>query len=156
MTHPSTTETELSRQVGVALGALLGQMLQYSTQAMLRLMQQADLSMPRMTTLMMLSRCGTASVSDISEHLNLSLGATSHLVDKLVEGGLVTRAEAPDDRRQKHIALTGAGLALADEVKRLRVEEMSRRLADLPEPLLERALAVLAELQEQLRAGDPR
>jgi DNA-binding MarR family transcriptional regulator len=110
--------------------------------------------MPRMTTLMMLSRHSPASISDISRHLNLSLGATSHLVDRLVDDGFVTRTEAAEDRRQKHVALTGRGERFADEVRRVRVEEMVRRLALLPAPLLSAAQAVLAEVLTELGAAD--
>ncbi|MFO7168991.1 MAG: MarR family transcriptional regulator [Chloroflexota bacterium] len=149
-----TTETGLAQQVGRVLGSLIGLMTQYSTRELLCLMQREDLSLPRLTTLMMLSRRGAASVSDISEHLNLSLGATSHLVDKLVDAGLCTRAEDPEDRRQKHIALTDAGRQMVDEVRRLRVEEMARRLEGLPEPLLASALDVLTAMDAHLRAND--
>ncbi|MEN9934185.1 MAG: hypothetical protein RLZZ387_764 [Chloroflexota bacterium] len=145
--------TELARRVGHALGSLLADVMQYSARDMLSLVQREDLSMPRMTTLMMLARCDGASISDIKQHLNLSLGATSHLVDKLVDGGFVTRAEATEDRRQKHVALTERGRTFAEEVRRIRVEELTRRLAQLPVPLLEEAMAVLGEVQAHLRGA---
>jgi DNA-binding MarR family transcriptional regulator len=148
------TGSSLAQQLAQALGALIGEVMRHSARDMLCLMQREDLSMPRVTALMMLDRCGVASISAVSQHLNLSLGATSHLVDQLVERGFVTRAEATEDRRQKHLALTAAGRALAAEVRRARTEELARRLEQLPAPLLESALAALAEVQAQLRAAE--
>jgi DNA-binding MarR family transcriptional regulator len=149
-----TDTRRLAAQTGEALGRLMGEIMQHSARDILCLLQREDLSMPRMTALMMLSRRGTASISDISKHLNLSLGATSHLVDKLVESGFVTRAEDPEDRRQKHVALTERGRAFAQEVRRVRVEEVTRRLEHLPAPLLASSLATLDELLACLRSAD--
>jgi DNA-binding MarR family transcriptional regulator len=148
------THAGLAGQLAHVLGALIGEVMRHSARDMLCLMQREDLSMPRVTALMMLDRCGVASISAVSQHLNLSLGATSHLVDQLVERGSVTRAEAAEDRRQKHLALTATGRALAAEVRRARTEELARRLEQLPAPLLESALAALAEVQAQLRAAE--
>jgi DNA-binding MarR family transcriptional regulator len=143
----------LADRLGRVLGGLMGEIMQYSARDILGLLQREDLSMPRMTAIMMLSRRETASISDISKHLNLSLGATSHLVDKLVEAGFVTRAEDPDDRRQKHVALTERGQEFARHVRRVRVEELTRRLEQLPAPLLEAALANLEAVQSHLRGN---
>lgn len=153
MTTQATEDLERARTVGQMLGALLGEMMQASAQDMLRLLQREDLSMPRMAALLMLHRCSAATISDISRHLNLSLAATSQLIDKLVDGGLVTRREHPHDRRHKHVTLTESGLAIAEEVQRLRVEELSRRLAELPPPLLDTAHAVLSDVLAHLRAS---
>jgi MarR family transcriptional regulator, organic hydroperoxide resistance regulator len=150
MDQKSDTQT-LAGQLGRTLGVLMGEIMQYSSRDILSLLQREDLSMPRMTAIMMLSRRETASISDISKHLNLSLGATSHLVDKLVDAGFVTRAEDPEDRRQKHVALTERGQEFARQVRRVRVEELTRRLEQLPAPLLESALASLEAVQAQLR-----
>jgi MarR family transcriptional regulator, organic hydroperoxide resistance regulator len=153
MSDQALETAALAGRVGEAIGGLLGEVMQYSAREILCLLQREDLSMPRMTAIMMLRRSGTASISDISRHLNLSLGATSQVVDKLVEAGFVTRAEDPDDRRQKHVALTERGQQFAAEVRRVRVSELTRRLESLPPPLLEHALAVLSDIQAHLRAA---
>lgn len=154
MTGTTDPTNRLAEHVGAQLGALMGEIMQSSAREILCLLQREGMSMPRMTALMMLSRHGGASISDISRHLNLSLGATSHLVDKLVDDGFVTRAEAAEDRRQKQVAPTERGLAFAEEVRRVRVEELVRRLSHMPAPLLESAGGALAEILAQLRASD--
>ena len=99
---------------------------------MLRILREADLSMPRLVTLTFLYHTNTASISAISEHLNLALGTTSHLVDQLVRGGYVERREDELDRRLKQVSLTDKGRGVVGQVRQLRVEEVIRRFSQLP------------------------
>jgi MarR family transcriptional regulator, organic hydroperoxide resistance regulator len=65
------------------------------------------------------------------------------IVDRMEERGLVRRASAEGDRRVKLIELTEDG-------KRVR-EEMARRLAEPPEPVLELSVADQKALRDILR-----
>jgi DNA-binding MarR family transcriptional regulator len=79
-------------------------------------------------TLHFLNHHGNAGVSDLGEHLGVSNAASSQMVEKLVEEGLIERVEDPDDRRMKKITLTAAGNEVLNE-------SISARLAwieDLP------------------------
>jgi DNA-binding MarR family transcriptional regulator len=51
-------------------------------------------------------------MSEISERFDISAAAASQLVDKLVHGGYLNRAEDPSDRRAKTLTLSPAGAAL--------------------------------------------
>ncbi len=75
--------------------------MQQGPGTLFHMLHKSDLSMPQLVTLLFVRRGGVASISSISQHLNLSLGATSHLVDRLVVAGFVERAEDQNDRRQK-------------------------------------------------------
>ena len=145
------SNTTLSKKVSDVLSRFNAEMLRYSAADLLRLMQREELSMPRAVALQFLKCEGAASISDISNYLNLSLGNTSHIVDQLVCSGYVTRAEDPNDRRLKLIALAPKGLAFVQEVEQVRLEEMARRLQKLPTPLLESVLTVLSELLDHLQ-----
>jgi DNA-binding MarR family transcriptional regulator len=142
---------ELSRQVSDILSQLAGEIVRASAADMLRLLQREEMSMPRAVALMFLERQQTASISDISNYLNLSLGNTSHLVDQLVCGGYVTRTEHPDDRRLKLIMLTAKGLGFVQEIKQVRITDMAQRLEHLPAPLLETAFATMSAVLEHLQ-----
>src|SRR4051812_588590 len=102
-------ETILSKKVSDVLSRFNAEMLRYSAADLLRLMQREELSMPRAVALKFLKCEGAASISDISDYLNLSLGNTSHIVDQLVCNGYVTRAEDANDRRLKLVALAPKG-----------------------------------------------
>lgn len=154
MTEQIIYQTTLSQKVSDVLSRFNAEMLQYSVADLLRLMQREELSMPRAVALLFLKQEGAASISDISNYLNLSLGNTSHIVDQLVCSGYVTRAEDANDRRLKLVALTAKGRAFIQEVEQVRIEEMARRLQQLPIPLLEAALAVISEVLDHLQAGN--
>lgn len=114
------------------------------------LLRELQLSMPQMGTLHFLSAEGGHSVSAIAEHLNLSLGATSHLVDRLVQRDLLTRVEDPHDRRQKRVAIAPEGAAVVLNIQQRAAVAFEELLEPLPSELRERferaALEVLAAL----------
>ncbi len=152
MVEQILAETALSKQVSDVLGRFATELLRYSTTDILRLMQREELSLPRVVALMFLDRQGTASISDISNYLNLSLGNTSSIVDQLVCSGYVTRAEDPNDRRLKVVTLTTKGQAFVQEVKQARIAEMALRLKNLPASLLESTVVVMSAVLEHLQA----
>ncbi len=146
-------DTNLAKIIG-PLRAFSDQLIKHSAGAMLRIMRQEDLSMPQIVALIFLQRTEDVSISDIAAHLNLSLGAASHLVDRLVIYGLVTRTEDQIDRRLKQVMLTDAGRTLVEELRHARAEDMARQLASLPQPLLTKLLDSMAEAVEYLRDND--
>jgi DNA-binding MarR family transcriptional regulator len=103
---------------------------------------------------MYLQRRETASISEISDYLNLSLAATSHLVERLVASRFVTRAEDPNDRRLKQVTLTAEGGAMVEEVKQTRVEETAKRLATMSLPLRQALLDSMEQAVGYLRTTD--
>ena len=152
MVEQVLSETGLSQQVSDVLGRFATELLRYSTTDILRLMQREDMSLPRVVALMFLDRQSTASISDISNYLNLSLGNTSSIVDQLVCSGYVTRTEDPSDRRLKVVTLTTKGQAFVQEVKQARIAEMAQRLKNLPASLLESTVVVMSAVLEHLQA----
>jgi DNA-binding MarR family transcriptional regulator len=114
------------------------------------LLRELQLSMPQMGTLHFLNAEGVQSVSAIAEHLGLSLAATSHLVERLVQRELLTRAEDPHDRRLKRVELAADGVALVERINRRATAAFDDLLAPLPTELRERlerdVLEVLAAL----------
>jgi DNA-binding MarR family transcriptional regulator len=78
--------------------------------AELRRHRMADLSVPQFRTLAFIDRQTDASLSDVAEHIGLTLPSMSKIVDGLVTRKLVTRQTARDDRRRMTLALTARGL----------------------------------------------
>jgi DNA-binding MarR family transcriptional regulator len=114
------------------------------------LLRELQLSMPQLGTLHDLSAEGGQSVTAIAEHLDLSLAATSHLVERLVQRNLLTRAEDPHDRRLKRVELAADGVVLVERINRRAAAALDDMLAPLPTELRERlerdVLEVLATL----------
>jgi DNA-binding MarR family transcriptional regulator len=61
-------------------------------------------------------RRGIKSVSDLASARNISRPAISQAVEVLVQRGLLTRTQDPNDRRYVDLALTPEGHALLDSV----------------------------------------
>jgi DNA-binding MarR family transcriptional regulator len=74
-----------------------------------RYIKASGFSMPQFFLLMQVYRREHCGISDLSEQLEITNAATSQLVDKLVQAGLVEREEDPNDRRAKQIALSPKG-----------------------------------------------
>jgi DNA-binding MarR family transcriptional regulator len=142
--------TDKTSELRTLLGLFMVELLRYDTDAMLRLLKREDLSMPRIGALNVVERRGVASISEISTCLDLSLGNTSMIVDKLVCSGLVTRVEDAHDRRHKQVRLTERGQALVRELRDTRVDSVVQRMLSLDPDLLERAIAVLRDITTQL------
>jgi DNA-binding MarR family transcriptional regulator len=142
-------------RIAELLGALNAELTGQSMGAVLQILQAANLSMPRLVALFYLRRKGAATISELSEHLNLALGTTSQAIDQLVHANLVERREDANDRRHKLVTLTPAGQEMIGRVRQLRMEEMVRRLADLPPELVARLGGALAEVLEALQLDQP-
>ena len=145
-----TSTTDITAQLSELLSVFMTEVLRCDTDDMLRLLKREDLSMPRIAALNVVERQGAASISEIGAYLELSLGNTSILIDKLVCHGLVTRVEDASDRRHKLVRLTEKGQALIQELRAARVKSVVQRMLLLPPDLLERAVDVLRDVTEQL------
>ncbi len=92
---------------------------------------------------------GPAKMSDLAARLGTDKPYLTIMIDDLVQRGLVTRIEAPDDRRAKVVTLTDAGRALAAEAEQI-VSQPAPGLARLDPG----ELATLARLLEKACAED--
>jgi DNA-binding MarR family transcriptional regulator len=136
------------------LSALVNELLSHvhrrSAGDSLAIMTEAGLTMPQLVTLHMLAHAGARSVGTIAGCLRLSAPATSHLVDRMVRAKLVVRTEDPEDRRQKRLAITGAGRSLVERINSERSREVSVVLARLTPALRRQFAEVLERVVEEL------
>ena len=102
-----------------------------------------EMSIPHFRTLTYIYNKNGASLSDVAEHIGLSLSAMSTLVDGLVSAGLMVRDENREDRRRVTLSLTrrgrakldsaykATGIQLAKSLRRLSSNDCARIIADL-------------------------
>jgi DNA-binding MarR family transcriptional regulator len=114
-------------------------------------------SMPQFFLLMQVYRHQHCGISDLSDHLEITNAATSQLVDKLVQAGLLVRVEDPHDRRAKQVSLTPAG----EEMIEKGIAERSRWVDDLAATLsaeesqkVADALGILAQAAHRLEIAE--
>ncbi|HJS19984.1 MAG TPA: MarR family transcriptional regulator [Anaerolineales bacterium] len=124
--------------------------MQRSWRAWNHLAKSSGLSMPQFSILMKVYHRGNCAMGDISEHFDITNAAASQLVDKLVQGGLIQRAEDPQDRRAKILNLTEKGRKFIQQ----GIEERHRWVDQLAGKLTtEERLKVAEALQIMTRAA---
>ena len=99
---------------------------------------------------------GPLPVNTIGPKVYLTPGSISVAIDRLLDRGLVSRVESPEDRRVRIVSLTAKGRALIAPVFRKHAAEIKRIFADAsPKELraLETALKKLGKRAEKLGTG---
>lgn len=120
-----------------------------------RYAKSTGLSMPQFSILMQLHHKGPCGMSGISEGYDITPAATSQLVDKLVQSGLIQRVEDPNDRRAKLLSLTDKGreLILNGIKERYRwVNEMADKLTAGERAQISEALDIMTRIATDLEA----
>ena len=118
-----------------------------------RFMKDAGLSMPQTNTLMRLYYQGPCGISDIGSQLGVTNAAASQMVERLVQQGLLERAEHPDDRRAKQLTLTRKGQEFIQNgitARRSWMEELATALTRQQQADIVTALTCLTEAARKL------
>jgi DNA-binding MarR family transcriptional regulator len=120
-----------------------------------RIMNDFGISLARFDLMSQLERAGGGlTMSEVSRRMMVSNGATTSLVDRLVEDGLVLREAHPEDRRTTLLHLTRQGrerfLAMADEHE----DWITSLLAGLDNTAKQNLLSGLGALKHHLEELD--
>ncbi len=113
-----------------------------------RFMDESGLSFSQVNVLMRLFHGGKRGVSEIGDHLGVTNAAASQAVDRLVQMGMIERAEDPDDRRAKQLALTDKGRALIEkgiDARSQWIENLTNALTSEQQTMIVSALTLLTE-----------
>lgn len=107
-----------------------------------------EMSVPQYRTLGFVYRNDGASLSELADHVGLTLSTMSTLVDGLAAQGLVNRREDPEDRRRMTLTLTELGRnrhEAARDAALISLREMLRQLSPSDRATVTRAMQVLRE-----------
>ena len=100
---------------------------------------------------------GPLPVNTIGPKVNLTPGSISVAVDRLLDRGLVSRVESPEDRRVRVVSLTPKGKELIAPVFRKHAVEIRKMFADAsPKEVrsLETILKKIGKRAERLGTGE--
>jgi MarR family transcriptional regulator for hemolysin len=89
--------------------------------------------------------------SELAEMLDLQPISLTRLLDRLCDSGLIERRADPTDRRAKRLFLTPAARPLLGRLGDLGEEMMTTALAGVDRDSVERMVAQLATVKENLR-----
>ncbi|MYD65229.1 MAG: MarR family transcriptional regulator [Chloroflexi bacterium] len=112
--------------------------------------QQFDMTIPQVKTLLLLADVETARMGGIARHLGTSLSATTAIVDRLVDRGLVGRGSDPTDRRVVTCELTREGTAAVEQFWRVDQTWLEPIVGGLDDAELQAGVRIL----ESIRAAD--
>jgi len=96
-------------------------MRQYTPDAWMEL----NLTIAQLKSLFYIDFEGTANVKKLAAALGTTPPNVTGVVDRLVEQGLVSREENPDDRRMLILRTTAKGKALLAKLRELEISRMS-------------------------------
>ena len=146
--------SESRRSLGRLVARFLRQMHRFDAGRTLGLLHDSGLTTAQLALLEFVGEPRT--VSAISDYLGLSLPATSQMVQRLVERGLIQRSEGAVDRRERQIVLAPAGESLLGAIAAARVARFEASLAVLPRTVVARLESALRAAVEALdRASGP-
>ncbi len=92
----------------------------------------------RNAVLAVLYRDGPLPMNMIGEHLRVTKGNITFLVDKLEKDGFIKRERSVNDRRKINIELTKKGAAVIENERQLRMKNISSHLAKLDSSEMDR------------------
>lgn len=91
------------------------------------------LSVPQFRTLLFLSRNRGSSLSEVAEHIGLTLPSMSTLIDGLVDRSYAVRQTDPSDRRRMTLTLTERGEATLQSAREATQAYLAEKLNRIPE-----------------------
>ncbi len=109
-----------------------------------QVISEENLSFSQVAALHIIDQAQSISIQEISQRLNLSLSATSRLVDDLVKTDFIDRVEDQDNRRSKILTLTAHGQTFLDKLSIERVKMIRSTAESLPQKLSTKVLSALS------------
>ncbi len=93
--------------------------MRLSMHSLILYMKENELSISQVGALFQINH-GRSNVSDLGEALGITIPAASQMLERLVQQDLILRSEDPQDRRVKHLVLTGKGCRIIRESVKAR------------------------------------
>ncbi len=126
--------------------------MRLSMRGSIRYMKENGLSISQVGAMFEITR-GSNNVSDVGDALGISIAAASQMLERLVQLGLVTRTEDPQDRRVKNLVVTEKGRRVMRESNEARqgwLVELVSSLSPAEKQQVAAAVDILIDKTRQL------
>jgi DNA-binding MarR family transcriptional regulator len=140
---------ELELQTGALLRRLVD-LASHRSGTALALIGQAGITFPQLILLARVKRLGAASITALAAVSGASLPATSQMIERLVNLGLLARTADTADRRRRALAVTARGSEVLARIAGARAADYAESLAGVPPALLRALAAALRPVVERL------
>lgn len=138
-----------------SIGYLMRQVVDLMGRSLDARMAQHGLTDAQWKPLLALAYCEGASASQMARKIACDNGATTRLIDRLEDKGLVRRERSESDRRAIHLHLTDDGRRAAQVVPYVIADVLNGFLADLTESEIEQLGSLLQRVLERGRLEVP-
>jgi DNA-binding MarR family transcriptional regulator len=145
MTVEQSIQPITSEQCAAELMEAIHPIVQFMRTEM-RSQRESSLSVPQFRLLAFLSRHPEASLSEVAEHLGVTRATASAMTERLVQHGLVDRADRPQERRHIMLKLTELGSTRLEQMRDSTRCKIAHLLDELTVEELTKVSAVLTLL----------
>ena len=117
--------------------------------------EDLDMTIPQIKTLVLLEEEGPLRMGNIADYLGRALSATTTVMDRLVEKGLVDRVSDPRDRRVVICRLTASGQQAIDrfwQIGQERLDGLADRMDDEQLETVVKALEAIRRREDELKS----
>ena len=118
-----------------------------SIRMQLRSHRHQDISVPQFRILIFINKHTDASLSEVADHIGLTLPTLSKMVDLLVTRGWVMRSPCPEDRRRLQLGLTARGKVMLDQALESTRASLARSFEGFSPDDLDRIVYSMDQLQ---------
>ncbi|MCC0006508.1 MAG: MarR family transcriptional regulator [Hyphomicrobiaceae bacterium] len=118
------------------------------------LIKATGLTTPQLIVLKAIHELGEVTAGAIAEHVSLSAGTVSILLDRLEGHGLIERYRSTRDRRVAHARLTQKGADVVARAPALMRDKFIERFTKMNSAEQEKSLAVLKSIADMMDADD--
>ena len=111
----------------------------------------SGLTLTQLRSLFLIANKGSTNFRKLAKALGVTPSDVTGIVDRLVEQGLVSRTQNPEDRREMTLQATDKGQALVSNLKEVGIKHMTQILSLLS---LEELSALAQGLSAFIKAAD--
>lgn len=109
---------------------------------------------PQVSVLFAIKRQGPSSQHELAQHLHMTPGGVSQLIDQLITSQLITREQDAHDRRTYRLSLTEAGVAFTERIAKQHHEVIQQTTADINDTELQQFICILDKIAAALQKNN--
>lgn len=152
--QPASNTADIDAYLGKVIMAILHIMRNMRHSGM-EFTNEVELSYPQILVLYSLLENEPSTISGISNHLKISQGVVSRLVDRLVDKEMVERERDSEDRRVVRVTLSGKGREFATYMISLYSQTLREQFEQVSEKDRDKFLALLKQIDSGLEDQPP-
>jgi DNA-binding MarR family transcriptional regulator len=123
--------------------------------AQMRNRRTPELTVPQFRTLSFIDRNAGASLTQVADHIGITLPSMSKLVDDLLRKGLLKREEHPADRRRVKLLATPRGVKITEASRQGTMNYLAQKLGDISAQDRETLINAMEKLRSVFTVANP-